>query len=75
LQSEPPIGFERSPPSQSQHELEQSSATSMETRDDDLITPAEVTPEPEQQFQTKSKSPNRRSKNRRKRERRQVERS
>jgi gamma-glutamylputrescine oxidase len=72
LQSEPPIEFERSPPSQSQHELEQSSATSMEARDD-LITPAEVTPEPEQQVQTKSKSPNRRSKNRRKRERRQVE--
>jgi hypothetical protein len=72
LQSEPPIEFERSPPSQSQHELEQSSATSMEARDD-LITPAEVTPEPEQQVQTKSKSPNRRPKNRRKRERRQVE--
>jgi gamma-glutamylputrescine oxidase len=75
LQTEPPIEFELSPPSQSQHELEQSSATSMEVRDDDLITPAEVTPEPEQQVQTKSKSSNHRSKSRRKRERGQVERS
>jgi gamma-glutamylputrescine oxidase len=61
LQSEPP------------NELEQSSAAAMEARDGDLITPAEVRPEPTPQVQTKS--PSRRSKNRRKRERRQVERS
>jgi glycine/D-amino acid oxidase-like deaminating enzyme len=74
LQSQPPTEFEQSPQGEPRHELGQpSAAAAMEARGDDLITPAEVTPEPERQVQTKS--PSRRAKNRRKRERRQVERS
>jgi hypothetical protein len=61
LQSEPPTEFE------------QPYAAVLEARDSNLMTPAEVTPEPEQQGKTKS--PKRRPKNRRKRERRQVERN
>ncbi len=60
LQSEPP------------NELEQPSAAAIEGSHGELITPAEVRPEPAAQVQTKS--PNRRSKNRRKRERRPVDR-
>jgi gamma-glutamylputrescine oxidase len=73
LQSEPPTDFGQSPRGGPQQELEQPSAAAMEARAGDLITPTEVTPEPEPSVRTGS--PKRRSRNRRRRERTPLERS
>ncbi|MGA2945309.1 MAG: FAD-dependent oxidoreductase, partial [Xanthobacteraceae bacterium] len=73
LQSEPPTDFGQSPRGGPQQELEQPSAAAMEARAGDLITPTEVTPEPEPSVRIGS--PKRRSRNRRRRERTPLERS
>jgi hypothetical protein len=72
LQNEQPAGFEQSLQSEPASELEQPFAVAAEVRDSELITPAEVIPEPAAPVRTGA--PKRRSKNRKRRERPQPDR-